>query len=357
MVRVEFLLLILILNSNEHNINETNKAKIFFKKKGETSKKNLLIGSVINYNWTIIEPFFKSLKQANFKNCDFIIFVGNMTKKTIDKIQSCGVLIHEIPLHIFKNMKIINYRWKLYADFLQNNKDKYNLVFTADIRDTIFQQDLFYFLPNNSSFLGIALEDCTLSEETNKKWIINAYGEDVHKKIESQRTICIGTLWGTVDIFLNFSIIMYEKLSSQLYINNKVIEQAVTNYLIYYEKLFNDYLIKSDNKDGKVMTIGVTKRENILLDIENNILNLKGEKAAVIHQYDRKPNIRNLIINKYCPEIKNLTKNESHNFLIINKTSLTIISTKYKNNYGLVDLMKRIIEIREFFILIIFLIY
>lgn len=173
------------------------------------------------------------------------------------------------------------------------------MVFTADIRDTIFQQDVFNYLPNNSQFLGIALEDCTLSERKNKKWIINAYGKYVHKTIKNKRTICIGTLWGTVDIFLKFSIIMYEKLSSKWSMDNKVIEQAVTNYLIYHERLFNDYLIKSDNKDGKIMTIGVTRSENIFLDIENNILNGKGEKAAVIHQYDRKPRIRNLIIVLY----------------------------------------------------------
>ena len=279
-----------------------------------------------------------------------------MEKEVIDRIQSYGVLIHEIPIQEFKNMKIINYRWKLYANFLQNNKDKYNLVFTADIRDTIFQQDVFNYLPNNSQYLGIALEDCTLSERINKKWIINAYGKYLHKTLKNQRTICIGTLWGTVDIFLKFSHIMYEKLSSEWSINNKVIEQAVTNYLIYHERLFNDYLIKSDNRDGKIMTIGVTKSEKIFLDIENNILNGKGEKAAVIHQYDRKPRIRDLIINKYCPEIKEDTKNKNYNLLITNKTSLTIITTKYKSNYDLYDLMKRIIEIRKYFVLIIFLI-
>ena len=80
MVRIEFLFLILFLNSNENNINnETNKVKNFFEKtflksdKKKTSKKNLLIGSVVNYNWAKIAPFFKSLKQANFKNCDFVI--------------------------------------------------------------------------------------------------------------------------------------------------------------------------------------------------------------------------------------------------------------------------------------------
>lgn len=367
MLRIYLLLVLNFLNSNENNINKKrNSAYINFinktllnqnfsnKNKERISfKKNLLIGSVVNYNWKKVAPFFKSFKQANFKNCDCIIFVGNMKKNTINKIQSFGVLTLDIPLEKFKNMKIINYRWKLYSDFLQKNLDKYNLVFTADIRDTIFQQDVFDFLPNNKSFLGIALEDGTLSRIRNKYWIINAYGKDIHKTLEKERIICIGTLWGTVDIFLNFSKIMYKKLSSEWSLKNKVIEQAVTNYLIYYEKLFNDFLIKSENKDGKIMTIGLTKKKNIFLDLDKNILNLKGEKAAVIHQYDRKPYITNLIINKYCPEINNIKRKRTYNFLINNKTSFINKDIVYKNINNINALIKMIFEIRKYLKLII----
>ena len=63
--------------------------------------------------------------------------------------------------------------------------------------------------------------------------------------------------------------------------------------------MFKDCLIKSDNKNGYVMTIGLTNNTNIILDHENNILNGKGKIAAVIHQYDRKPYIIRKIKNKY----------------------------------------------------------
>ena len=35
-----------------------------------------------------------------------------------------------------------------------------------------------------------------------------------------------------------------------------IIEQGVRNYLLYYDKKFNDCLVKSDNDDGYVMIIG-----------------------------------------------------------------------------------------------------
>ena len=70
-----------------------------------------------------------------------------------------------------------------------------------------------------------------------------------------ERIICVGTIWGTADKFTEFSRIMWEKLDSKWSITNNVIEQAVTNFLIYHDKMFNDCLIKSDNKNGYVIQV------------------------------------------------------------------------------------------------------
>ena len=240
--------------------------------------------------------------RAGFNNCDCIMFIRNMNSRTINNIKSCGVIVYKTP-EKYKNMKIINYRWKIYEEFLKNNKDKYNLVFTADIRDVFFQRDIFKYYENYKSFLGVALEDGYLSNYFNKNWILNAYGEDIYKILQNERIICVGTIWGTVDKFYQFSKIMNEILNSEWSLSKNVIEQAVGNYLIYHEKLFNDSLIKSDNKDGYVMTIGMTNRTDIKFDSENNLLNGNGEVAGVIHQYDRKQDIKKLLINKFCPEV------------------------------------------------------
>lgn len=242
---------------------------------------------------------FNSFKNADFKNCDFIIFYDKLTQFTINKIKSYGVIINKIPKEYGKK-KIINCRWKIYEDFLKNNGYKYKLVFTTDFRDVYFQKDVFKYYDFNKSYLGVAIEDNFLTEKINKNWLIRAYGEDLYKTIMHERIICVGTIWGTVDKFTEFSRIMWEKLDSKWSITNNVVEQAVANLLIYHDKMFNDCLIKSDNKNGFVMTIGFTNITNIILDHENNILNGKGKIAAVIHQYDRKPYIVRKVTNKYC---------------------------------------------------------
>ena len=245
------------------------------------------------------------------------MFVDNISKETINKVKSLGIIVYSIP-DKFKNLSIINFRWKIYDDYINENRDKFNLVFTADVRDVFFQKDVFKFYENEKSFLGVAIEDYFLTESMNKKWLIDAYGENLYKTIKNERIICVGTIWGTPDKFYQFCKIMWEKLNSEWSLKNNVIEQAVGNYIIYHDKMFNESLIKSDN-NGPVMTICLTKRTHIKIDREKNILNGRGKIAAVIHQYDRKPDLFNKVLKKYCQENnffingnkKNYKKNES----------------------------------------------
>ncbi len=117
------------------------------------NKKNLLIGIIKNYNWNKIEPFFNSFKNAGFKNYEFIIFYDQLNKFTINKIKLYGIIMYKIT----KNcgiMNIINCRWKIYEDFLKENGYKYNYVFTTDVRDSIFQKDVFkYYDINIAEFI------------------------------------------------------------------------------------------------------------------------------------------------------------------------------------------------------------
>jgi len=54
------------------------------------------------------------------------------------------VILLSIP-NKYNNYDITKLRWKLYRDYLDNQKNKYNLVFTTDIRDVFFQKDIFQY--------------------------------------------------------------------------------------------------------------------------------------------------------------------------------------------------------------------
>lgn len=188
------------------NSSKNNNSNLDSNKNSNYNKKNLLIGTIEKYMWEDVALFFKSYMRAGFNNCDCVMFIRKMNSRTINKIKSCGVIVYNTPKK-YKKMKIVNYRWKLYSEFLKDKKDKYNLVLTADLRDVFFQKDIFKYYENYKPFLGVALEDGYLSQLHNRNWIINSYGDNIYKTLENERIICCGTIWGEAENFINFLIL------------------------------------------------------------------------------------------------------------------------------------------------------
>jgi len=314
-----FIILKFILN----NINKNNSKIILNNKNGIyesvrfsqsykfinklSAKKNVLLGIIVNYSWEKILPFIKSLNNANFINSDIIMFISGLTKSVINNLKSFGINVYNIPNRFSDIQHIYKDRWKIYQDFLTNNKDKYNLVLSVDIKDTIFQNEFFSLYENYSNILGFSFEDLTLENSTNKYWIIERFGNDLYKKLKNKRIINAGTIWGTINTFLEFSSILYKNLL----IYPEAIDQSVVNYLIYHENILGNCTKISSDEYGPVITLGLTNRKNIVLDKNNNILNYNGQIASIIHQYDRHPDIKRIIKEKYCPEL-------SRNILILN---------------------------------------
>ena len=321
---------LLLCNSNLINYikiinNQTNLIQAFTINSNLTiislnKKRNLIFTIIVNYPWKKILPFIKSLFKANFGNCDIVIFISKLSKSVINNLKSYGVIIIEIPFKIEAIHHIYKYRWKLYMDFLKNNKNKYNLVLSVDIKDTIIQKEFFCLFEKLDNFLGFSFEDIILNESINKGWILNTIGIKSFESICNERIINAGTIWGTLNQFLEFSNILYQKL--QIY--PEAADQSVVNYLIYHEKILKNSLKIISDEFGPVMTIGLTKRKNINLDSKNNILNYKGQVTSIVHQYDRHPDLKRMIKIKYCPELIHNT-NIIDSFILLQLFTISLL--------------------------------
>ena len=193
---INVIIFIFILNKNDGSsypfLNSTQSLN---------NKKNVILGIIQKYSIDDILPFFKSLLKAQFHNCDIVMFVRNVSQILVDYLKSINVFVYQISEE-YKNVSVINLRWKMYVDFLKEKKNEYNLVLSVDVRDTIFQKDVFKYYKNNTNFLGIAIEDDILNETINKNWIIKCLGPKKHESIMNERIICIGTFWGSLNKFL-----------------------------------------------------------------------------------------------------------------------------------------------------------
>lgn len=271
--------------------------------------KNLLIGSITNYIWDDVAPFFNSYVQAGFENCDCVMFTANMSEETLNKIRACGVTVLPIP-EKYINRRIVIYRFKLYLDFLKTRPGTYDMILTSDIRDVIFQRDLFRLCDSSKPFLGVALEDANIvdDQQYNAKWVIDNYGDDIYQAVKDKQTICMGTLWGTANEVTAFFRELVNELESSSKPYNIINDQGSANVIIYYKRNFADIVRPSSNHDGYVMTIGLTDEKNIHTDSDGNVLNDAGEIAAVVHQYDRKPRLAGELNVKYSAGMSGLKK-------------------------------------------------
>jgi hypothetical protein len=53
--------------------------------------------------------------------------VRNVSTKIINYLKSIGVIVYEVPSE-YKRISTINVRWKMYIDYLNENKNKYIII-------------------------------------------------------------------------------------------------------------------------------------------------------------------------------------------------------------------------------------
>ena len=242
--------------------------------------------------------------KAEFENCDFVMFTKNIPEETLKNLNLYRVTTYPVPeQYLSSRYAISSYRWKIYEEFLLKNKDKYNMVFTLDIRDSFFQKDIFQYFDYNKPFLGVFFEDGNLTENINKNWLKKFLNEKDFNKIANESVICAGAVIATTDKFIELAQAEWEILKDRRDIN----DQSLLNYLIYHKKFMNDCLIKKDCNSGPLVTVGISKRE-MIFDKDDNMLTFNGDIAAAIHQYDRRKNIIQKMAKKFSDENFNISE-------------------------------------------------
>ena len=307
-----FIFIIIFLIKYNNNL-DNNKNPI-------NNKKNVILGYIYNYSWETMRNYFISLLKADIKNTDIVMFVKQIPEETLEKIKSFGVITYPIPDN--SPYPPNTQRYVLYGKFLSENKDKYNMALHADVRDTIFQKDVFEVYKDYKSFLALSIEDLFLTDEANRNWLLEICNETIFNKyLSDKHAICAGLILGSVDKFIELTNEILKRAEKK----RNAIEQAVINYMIYYEKVFSDCIIMKTNKDGNILTIGAVDRNKINLDNENNILNFENKVAGAVHQYDRLEDIKQKMNQKF--------DDSNFNYTYFKEEREKINIKKYNKNY------------------------
>lgn len=262
-------------------------------------KKNLVMCIATHYDWNALEPFVTSFNR-NCPSADLVLFVDDISEFTRNMLIRGGVSLFDIPAE-YKNVLVIHTRWKMYCDFLETHGDNYAQVFFTDVRDVIFQGDVFEVFKGQLGYLGYSTEADDIggsktSNKVNYNWLVNAFGKEEADKLVSKTIICCGTVIGTVNEMKTFCHEMWTNLQTIKRWGN---EQATMNYFVHNNLLPIENLIKIDCDSGEILTAGLFAKCYPIIIRNNMLLRGDGGVPAVVHQYDRIGSVVALVNNVY----------------------------------------------------------
>ena len=257
-------------------------------------KRNLIMGVSKGYGWWEVEPFVTSWK-LNASDAELVLFVDDTSDWTRQVISSSGggaVHLVAIPEQ-FRDRQVVNIRWSIYKNFLEQHIGEYEQVLLTDVRDVIFQDDPFEYHRHYKNYFCFATEGNTIGgSEVNTAWVKNFLGEAVFEAIKNRTIICAGTFLASSDALQIFLKEMEDAVSRNY---SWGADQANANWLIYSGRLAIENIFESNVEHGTILTLAWGNAGTV----GDRIVNRSREIPAVVHMYTNYHDLINLVNRLY----------------------------------------------------------
>jgi hypothetical protein len=189
-----------------------------------------------------------------------------------------------------------NYRWPLLYRYIEEHSGRYRKVLMADVRDTAFQQDPFGAFSRKGFYTFNGVESRTIGEcGWNGGWVKDCFGKEMLSRIAKKTIICSGISMGTVGEVESYLKLMTDTMETEAFAKceRNGVDQGVHNVLVHTQRIAG--LVVHDQKSGWVANLQAG-----LARVSNNVVsNQRGQKVAVVHQYDRLKELQESYFKKY----------------------------------------------------------
>jgi len=203
-----------------------------------------------------------------------------------------------LPLKILGtySLHIIVERYYIGSKILKEHSGTFSNILLTDCRDVVIQKDPFELI--NSELISGIESKVIKDESINSNWIRSIYGETVLNHIQSNRIVCAGVTLGPATLVQKY----LDDICDEMWVNLPQVirlriggDQAVHNYMIHEKKI----PIKLADNHGRILaTIGF-EADSISIDSTSNLVKVNEIAPAIIHQYDRHPDLAVFFKKKY----------------------------------------------------------
>jgi len=274
-----------------------------------------VFGMAYGYSVESLSPFILSLRKTGYSGCILLGAKFPVTEDLENFAREHNITLKHIIQQISQkgrkscslcSLGLASSRYMFYLDWLEELDENISSILITDVRDVVFQTDPFIeFLSHSKSSLNTFEESFNFSIDTkwpfkvpwNRNWIIEGYGVEGLKKIGAEIILCSGTTIGTYDGIKHYLMEMKKELSRfrrPCSTNrcceckeSKGFDQGVHNFLVQTGKITD--VSRERYGDSYVLTLGSIRYTDhtITLDSDGYMLNSKGERVSILHQYNR----------------------------------------------------------------------
>jgi hypothetical protein len=275
-------------------------------------KKSLIIGAFTNYNFNQLKPWVDSINQSGFTG-DRVLIAVNADIETVQALRNNNFGVMEIsdpqpkiPIHVMRFVHIYEYLSKVW--------ESYEYVITTDVKDVIFQYDPVTWLQinlGNKKMVAGSESILYKDEPWGNENLMQAYGPYVHNMFKNNTIYNVGTLGGESEYIKDIC------LTIALNSTNRpipIVDQAVFNVLLALQP-YKDNTFFAPQYEGWACQAGTTADPSKIEAFRPNLLEAEpiydngvvkiaqghytGEPFCIVHQYDRVPEWKKMVIEKY----------------------------------------------------------
>jgi len=275
--------------------------------------KNLIIGAFTGYNYNQLKPWVESIETCGFKGHKVMI-VDNASDDT------CAELIHHgfelvvmprinAPIHVARF-------WSIY-DYLHQNPI-YDIVVTTDVKDVYFQRDPCKWITDNMGDRSLVAGSESIryqDEPWGNENLLQTYGQEVYNRFKGNTIFNVGTIGGKSHYVRDMCFNIFTNAINRPI---PIVDQAVYNVLLNTQP-YKDSVLFTDQEDGWAVQLGttgdpskinqfrpfLTEPEPIFNYETKQITTTSGIPHCIVHQYDRVPKWKKLVMDMFGQEDPN----------------------------------------------------
>ncbi len=282
---------------------------------------NLIISSIDNLGWPEIRIWAESLRASGYEDHIAIVVYrtnGVDTNLLKNKADEYGIYLHMADYSIIHpphkmHEKLNEYpslvcrdRFLEYWNFCRCVDTDYKWVLSTDARDVIFQKNPNNFL--NQLFDGEEiLASCEDQIYNNESWgesdFKKAYGNFIYQIVGDKLILNAGVMAVRGEIAADFFLNIYSLCDSS---NTSAGDQAAYNLLL--NTSFKDRIRIISHDYNWACQIGTTldpHKPHLTItnpptfDSSGIVKNYIGESYHIVHQWDRNPTLKKIIMERY----------------------------------------------------------